>query len=591
MINDQSLYEYLYEEDVTQLAPINLNLIGNNGEYLQTWGLHFNQLSEDDMYHELKYVISQLIIVEMSEEKRLELMEAVLKVGQRLISILHISYWNHAGLLNEEQQYALDRVLSIYYLGVMLYYTVWQRLAPQIQPDNQQSGLSLLWRFTKNNISHNELAKRCLHSIVALLRQALLEKHVGYRQDTQVIWHYLNACYRFALGYQWQDFSSSNPVFMNKQTSFSVKSLYYQCLLSEIINPYGYRRHDLIALNRVADEWTNYLTVANEPLTEPFLYLDLQGNKPPCLLHAKIAFNPFSENSQCLFIGLEGLTNKLIEMSHTPIKEKNDVIKIRLAKLTLKNLQQVLRPPVDFTEDDEECQIVFGFHHIHYLLAGKSSLGNLIHGHLLPERLRPIQMDTNFKKPMTAKLFGKYQQYRQLTWQFTYNNDETLTSHERTYSSQQNPIIPFQVHSMMAILTHDHQGKKSWQLGQVQCLKQQPMMEDFQPTQQHLPADTQQTQCTLDIEICVDLVGNGIVPCGVRILNHESRPPRFKPALIIPQSPEKGRAKTSLMMARFGYQLEDKLIVRIDNKEVTVHLTELINMTDDVEEYAFVRIQ
>ena len=30
---------------------------------------------------------------------------------------------------------------------------------------------------------------------------------------------------------------------------------------------------------------------------------------------------------------------------------------------------------------------------------------------------------------------------------------------------------------------------------------------------------------------------------------------------------------------------------RIDNKEINVRLTELLNMTDDVEEYAFVRIQ
>lgn len=44
-------------------------------------------------------------------------------------------------------------------------------------------------------------------------------------------------------------------------------------------------------------------------------------------------------------------------------------------------------------------------------------------------------------------------------------------------------------------------------------------------------------------------------------------------------------------MARFGYQVADKLVILIDNKEINVRLTELLNMTDDIEEYAFVRIQ
>ena len=50
-------------------------------------------------------------------------------------------------------------------------------------------------------------------------------------------------------------------------------------------------------------------------------------------------------------------------------------------------------------------------------------------------------------------------------------------------------------------------------------------------------------------------------------------------------------SQTRLLMARFGYQVADKLVIRIDNKEINVRLTELLDMTDDIEEYAFVRIQ
>ena len=44
-------------------------------------------------------------------------------------------------------------------------------------------------------------------------------------------------------------------------------------------------------------------------------------------------------------------------------------------------------------------------------------------------------------------------------------------------------------------------------------------------------------------------------------------------------------------MARFCYQVADKLVIRIDNKEINVRLTELLNMTDDIEKIRFVRIQ
>ena len=65
----------------------------------------------------------------------------------------------------------------------------------------------------------------------------------------------------------------------------------------------------------------------------------------------------------------------------------------------------------------------------------------------------------------------------------------------------------------------------------------------------------------------------------------------FAGIFIIPTAPSNTDSQTRLLMARFGYQVADKLVIRIDNKEINVRLTELLNMTDDIEEYAFVRIQ
>lgn len=92
------------------------------------------------------------------------------------------------------------------------------------------------------------------------------------------------------------------------------------------------------------------------------------------------------------------------------------------------------------------------------------------------------------------------------------------------------------------------------------------------------------------VELQVALLGKGIVPCGVRLLYPDTRLPGFMPALIIPKSETLGRPVTSLMLPRFGYKVGDKIIIRIDNKEVQARLTELLDMTDDTEAYNFIRI-
>ena len=68
------------------------------------------------------------------------------------------------------------------------------------------------------------------------------------------------------------------------------------------------------------------------------------------------------------------------------------------------------------------------------------------------------------------------------------------------------------------------------------------------------------------------------------------RQPHFVAAFIISSDPNNADTQPRLLMARFGYQVADKLVVRIESKEINVRLTELLDMTDDIEEYAFVRI-
>lgn len=592
MITDQILQEYLQQNQTPNLVPMNLNLIGNHGENIPAWSVKFNQLTTEEMYQELKYILNQLMLAQMNEEQRLNLMYQVGKVGQVLISKLHTSYVTETGFLNVEQQHALDRVIAIYYLSIMVYHSVWQRLASEIKTQPESSGgLGWFRRLGKAEptTTPTDIVKRCVFSMMVLLKQALLEKQLGYRQSTHVIWHYINACYRFAQTYQWQYYSFDLNGILNYPGKMQIAEIYQQCILADIIKPANYRRHTLLNLQEGLVEWAKYMPILAQPTQKPYIFVNLEGDDGAKLLTSDIKFNPFATTSQCVFVDLHPLIDKLAQMIANPAPNPNDVGKTRLAKLVLPNLQQQLRPPLAYQDIDERCEVVVGFHAVHYILAGKASLENLIHSHLLEERFRPLPHALSMEHPTTGILLGKVAQYRKLYWQHVQTQEE-LSSVQRR-SGGQSVIHQFRANSLVALHAHNEQGIPMWQLGKINSLKQQRLKStvisanDYLDVSQDIPKEV-----ILSAEMEVVMLGNGIVPCGVRIVNPDSRLPRFMPALIIPKSALLERPHTSLMMARFGYRVEDKLIIRIDSKEVTVQLTELLMMNDDIEEYAFVRL-
>lgn len=587
MIDDQQLHTYLNEDVIEELVPVHLDFITPQGTLLPDWAIQFNQLSEDAMYHQLRFIIHELMIMDIAEPQRLNLMYDISKIGQVLISKLHVSYWNQTGLLNQEQQNALDKVLSIYYSMIIFYHSVWQRLSSKIEAtENQknQSGLAFLKRFNKPATNTpTDIIKRCIFSMLLLLKQSLLEKQIGYRQDTQVLWQYINACYNFARNYQWLSYSFDLNTLLNYQGKLTIGQIYLQCLLADMLQPYAYRRHDLLTIHKELIEWGDYLEVSNDAVTKPYLYVDLHSHQGATLHNTDSKYNPFAATSNALFINLQPILNKLKQLIEQPANTSRHE-QTRLAKLVYSNLESNLRPAIAYSDSNEPCHIVVGFHQIHFILAGKTSLDNLIHSHQLPERLRPtINTAQNFEKPAPATINGQYQQYRKLYFPYRYvANQSGHGSRTPTISA----INHYQVNSLIAIYSDADQGNKSWQVGTISLLKQHSLDQ----TVISAGSNSDEVKHQVGVELQVALLGKGIVPCGVRLLYPDTRLPVFMPALIIPKSETLGHPVTSLMLPRFGYKVGDKIIIRIDNKEVQARLTELLDMTDDTEAYNFIRI-
>lgn len=142
------------------------------------------------------------------------------------------------------------------------------------------------------------------------------------------------------------------------------------------------------------------LIISKDLVEKPYLYIDLEGNQPPKLLEVDDLFNPFAATSNCLFVMFSRLFKRLHQtitqgQISTDTEIKNSA---RQARLVLNNLQDGLKPAAEYYHSHAKCEVVLGFNNIHYMLANKTSLGNLIQANELPERLKPKTQNTEYLK-------------------------------------------------------------------------------------------------------------------------------------------------------------------------------------------------
>lgn len=583
MIDDNKLAQYLQQTMGFRTEPLNMHIIGNQGEHLLSWQMRFNFLPLPEMYNEFNLVVNQLMLIDMDERQRMHLFKEVLKIGERLIANLQNIYKNQVGFLNDVQQQALDSVISIYYEGIMFYHTVWQRVAvnPIVEPE--KTGVNALlsaFSLQKKEVSATDtVIQQCVHGMMTLLKRALFEKHLGYRRDTQVIWQYLNSCYMFLQMYGWL-----NVAVDDSQVTF--RDVYHQCVLSEVIDPYACRRPDMLMLQHLLPSWTNDIRITTDLVEQPYLFINLLKGDGLQILNSDVFFNPFAPDAKCLFVSFGQYQQALIQLINSNVPDDNQIMYTRCATIALNNLQHILTPSVPKIPVQQYYQASTGFNNIHYMVANRSSLGNLIQARTLPEVLRPNNYSSSqLNKSIMVMLKEKANHDMFFEHELEYDNFEPNQLTQISRSVEPNPINQLQVQSLVVLREVDDMSK-NWLLGQISYLQQMPKRDiqyDITPTIDN--------KIGIVVNVCVKAMATGLVPCGVRLFNADSRPINFVQAFIVPQNPTYQRTQTTLLMARFGYHIGDKLIIRIDSKEVLVQLTELVMLTDDVEEYVFARMQ
>ncbi|WP_248789206.1 hypothetical protein, partial [Escherichia coli] len=103
---------------------------------------------------------------------------------------------------------------------------------------------------------------------------------------------------------------------------------------------------------------------------------------------------------------------------------------------------------------------------IHYMLANKTSLGNLIQANELPERLKPKTQNTEYLKKYTVVALNKENpQSMCLSHVFSYHNQLVDQYPSISRGDSYHPLSQLQVNSLIAI--RKVYGSKTWQLGYI----------------------------------------------------------------------------------------------------------------------------
>lgn len=565
MISLQQFQDYL--SNPTPLQPVTISYIGENASQISQWTVSLSMLSETTQCERLEQVLSEVMISDMNDDARLTLMDKLYITVERVISALHAHYLYETALLSDEQKQWSEHAKSLYYLCILIYSGILYRHL-QINSQIDKTNWKSLIPFSK---SQKAIITNTIQKIIGLYFKILIEEAIAYQKAPLTLWQQLNHLYLIAM--QEEILTTPTHAHILHNHAENIQQHYYEVCLYSLLNLFSYRRQDILNLYKMTPAWAKFLQVTYLPEPESKAFVNLHGYHAPEHITPYSSVNPYDDGLLCLFINLQPLINHLRELSTEHINESNndDLLQKRLAKMAIITLQHSLlqdrKPELTEGHPGKPAKLVSGFYKVHYYLAGKSSLGNLIYQNELPVQYHPQH-----------HILGKISDANSI---FSVEIlDETKNEYRFQFDKFPDPInneampalpITMQVLSIFAIRVepnkNDSQRANSWQIGAVRWIEN---------NDRHLESGGY-------------ILSRAATACGVRLATHDGRSQNFVPALLIAADPEQGLA-SSIMMPRYHFKVGDKIILRIANKQTQLRLERKMFNSDDVEQYEIVQL-
>lgn len=559
-------FEQLIEVNIVQ-KPMPLAQIGERGELLEDWVFSVSNISKHQQYVQTKMLLSELLVAQMDDDLRLDIMVRLTPFVERIVGQLRVDYIYEHQVLSDDRQTSINEVRSLYFLMILVYKNVATRAFKQLEQTfsggKSSSGWfgGLLSNITNSGNLHKSTLVWAIYNMASLYLNVLLEYALTYQRAPKVVWQQLNLWYLRAVD---GGVALTNmDKMIKKAPADTICNQYRQACMTSFANFFAYRRQDILNAFKVLPAWVKYVDVTFEARADLKIFVNLRGDHSPEVITPYATVNPYSAENRCLFIDIARLIDYLKEVQEGTYvtADVQTVFESRLAKMILIAIER--RAIQDKTARlGQQADFVAGVPSIFKEVAGDNLAGAIRQRALAPEYHAKPTPDSALKPKEIVRVFGKNDNLAQFIYKKA--GHDLLLEEEVQDEILMNSFLP--VFGLFALRSHNSEHKHPWRLGVAHWVD----------------------RVGEGIEVDGRFLGRILAVGGVRLRKNDTRSLEFVHAFLI--DGDELNQQSTLVVPRSHFKVGDFVLLRIDAKEIELRLERSLLTTDEIEQYEIVRI-
>jgi len=564
------------------LPPLSNRSVNGQERYLLKMLATLPTLTQEQQTEHLESLLTVLRESNMDEQQRLKLMTKVIDASDRLIAAFRQHYIYETGALSQDQMSYIAKMQSLHYLIIMVYDKVIRRETQLSEASlNQSSGKGWQRFFGAETKPDSTLAIAIYQSLLRY-QKLLAEETLCYRKPSDYLWSKVNQLYYLAHQRKVADMDLSLHTVTNQTNS--IHQLYCQICLHHLLNLRAMRRPNILLVQRLLPEWAKHMVATMEPATETKVFVDLHSSNPPSYLTVNSHINPYEDGHDCLFIELTPIVEYFESRKEAFIEEGNTAEYSLLNAISMTISYRYLQPPLSLPTkytSKHQAKLITNFNDMHYHVGHSKTFANLIAIKHLREEDRPLYDTFDNERGRSSiiniETFDDYDSssaYRKLhllpkSDELNKNVvDKNILNQEGLNVEQTDPDVsltapqPLHIMSLILVYGSENTEQPDWSIGVVRWFN----------------VDTKNP------EVEWQILGHKIVACGLRLEGSKTRSHHFVPVFILGKD-EQLQTTGTLIVPPFYFQADDRVVMRIGNKQTTLRLGRRLMMTDKFSQY------
>ncbi|HEY4714195.1 MAG TPA: hypothetical protein VIH30_08170 [Aquirhabdus sp.] len=540
-----------------------LSLVGESKSEMQTWVASLSMLNVGETAKQLYTTLQELLILDIADSTRFELIEALRPAVYTIIESLSKHYINQNILLDEraERIAGLAQQLRVY--AAMIYRTIAIRTSEDLQ--TQSFGL---FAFSKKKVLLN-LTAQAIHRGLTEFFRLSAESKTLYLPVYKGMWLRLHELFQKAQTLELNKFAlrDENQAYGKILT---IEQAYLRSIFMSACNTNKLRQTEIKKISQLSEIWVSLIRILPTPSGRDLFLVDTSIDAPPMYISQlkQINASMYYIDVQELLSHFENLGGDQAKLLH-PSEETLLSGSLRL------HLLQTLRAPAERgTERHPHNGVInlsLGLIGAHYQLADRQTFEDVIQiQEVLTSQDIPIihpnsshSIDLNFN----TKDEGTIRQNATREYLEAYQC-QIINISLGGYCIRWVGTTPNVLRSGELIAIRENDDAE-WSIGLIRWVQQ---------------------QLNSGAEFGIEILSQRGKACGARVIRHDGYSSDYMRTILLPEMKELNRT-ASIIAPILAFKSGHKISIRLGNEEVRAQLMREIVVTQSFSQFEFVLTQ